>query len=223
MGIKSFTLFTVTLSLTASLFLGTGPALAEPKNTGSGAGGSQTAANQGTNSGLRTEPLPVPSSLNPSVDKLKKEPVIDAAALSGSLGVPKTEWKIVSLNHSLLARLAAISMEAKRLYKGLTFFDKVKLHKEVHGKTETMLFTVENLPAFVSGKVGSYDTFAFLKGNLDEKLKADKITPEEYHKRIDGIQSLAKLTKDERGALVALLDEEIKARGIENQPEKETP
>lgn len=144
-----------------------------------------------------------------------KKPGFSDEALAGlrrNLGIPKEEWKLISANRELLGKLETLSPDALRLYKGMSYFEKIKFGDEMRGKTTVFFFTIDNKEAFVTGKAMGHDVFKHMVSGAEEAYRNGKITRDEYERKSQALEIASRLAEQERRTLVWLLETELKAR-----------
>lgn len=158
----------------------------------------------------------LPSPLSPSSLPPKPRPpeAPPLPPLFLTLGIDKADWGIMVQDQGFVSKVERLPSGARTLYKSLSYFEKLRYNKDLHGTTTVLFYTIDNRKAFVEGKVMGNDVFLHRLAESIEDFKSGKITREEYEKRKKALELLSRLTPEDRDTLVTLLERELKAREI---------
>lgn len=137
------------------------------------------------------------------------------SSLADRLGIDGDDWKAISKNAGLITKVEALPVDAISLYKNLSFFERVAFDRQLHGTTNAVVTIVDNKQAFITGNIMGHDVFQYMEAGAKSDFQNGKITAVQYQEDEARLETLSKLTPDQRSDLISLLDAEMQVRGID--------
>jgi len=112
----------------------------------------------------------------------------------------------VEADPQLRSTLESLPARAMDLYKGASPSEKATLATQIHGHTSVLFSTIDHRQAFISGSAMGRNTFDYLSGQLDDKVKAGTVSAADAARQKNALAALKPLSPSQREAFIRLLE-----------------